>query len=153
DRGSLAMTEAERVTEAYDRIADVWRDDRVATATNFRERGLLDRLIAPLQPNACVLDVGCGCGVPIARYLADCGLRVTGLDSSVRMLDLARQAVPRAVFLHGDMRTTEVDGLFDAIVAWDSVFHIPRSEHAAVFRRLRSWLRPGGRLLMSLGGS
>src|SRR5262249_37767159 len=93
------------------------------------------------------------CGVPIARYLADRGLCVTGLDGSVRMLDLARLAVPEAAFLHGDMRLAEPVGPFDAIVAWDSVFHIPRSEHATVFSRFRSWLRPGGRLLVSLGGS
>ena len=69
------------------------------------------------------------------------------------LLELARRAVPEAVFLLGDMRTVEMGGPFDAIVAWDSVFHIPRSDHAAVFGRFRSWLRPGGRLLMSLGGS
>ena len=69
------------------------------------------------------------------------------------MLDLARRAVPGVTFLHGDMRVAEPGGPFDAIVAWDSVFHIPRAEHAAIFSRFRSWLRPGGRLLVSLGGS
>jgi SAM-dependent methyltransferase len=147
------MSDADRVTAAYDRIAEVWRDGRVISATNFRERLLLGRLIAPLARNACVLDVGCGCGVPIARYLADRGLRVTGLDGSARMVELARRAVPQAAFVHGDMRVADPVGLFDAILAWDSVFHIPRSEHAAVFRRFWSWLRPGGRLLVSLGGS
>jgi hypothetical protein len=33
------------------------------------------------------------------------------------------------------------------------VFHIPRVEHEGLFRRFRSWLGPGGRLLVSLGGS
>src|SRR5262245_66075362 len=52
-------------------------------------------------------------------------LKSLGLDGSARMLELARRAVPGAVFRHGDIRTAEVGGPFDAIVAWDSVFHIP----------------------------
>jgi cyclopropane fatty-acyl-phospholipid synthase-like methyltransferase len=51
------------------------------------------------------------------------------------------------------MRTADPGRAFDAVVAWDSVFHIPRVEHEGLFRRFRSWLRPGGRLLVSLGGS
>jgi cyclopropane fatty-acyl-phospholipid synthase-like methyltransferase len=147
------MSEAEQVTAAYDRIAEAWRAGRAAAGPEFRGRILLDRLIAPLPGDARILDVGCGCGIPIARHLADLGFRVAGLDGSARMVELARQAVPEADFLHGDMRTAEVAGPFDAVVAWDSVFHLPRSEHAAMFGRFGSWLRPGGRLLVSLGGS
>ncbi len=51
------------------------------------------------------------------------------------------------------MRSVRVDGPFDAIVAWDSLFHLPREDHHALFRRIAAWLRPGGRLLLSLGGS
>lgn len=147
------MSEADGVIAAYDRIAEAWRDARVGWATSFRERPLLDRLIAPLSRDDRLLDVGCGCGAPIALYLAECGFRVTGLDGSSRMLDLARRAVPGASFVQGDMRTANPGEPFDGIVAWDSVFHVPRADHALVFRRFHSWLRPGGRLLVSLGAS
>jgi hypothetical protein len=53
----------------------------------------------------------------------------------------------------GDMRTADPGGGFDALVAWDSVFHVLRVDHRAVLRRFRSWLRRGGRALVSLGGS
>jgi len=33
------------------------------------------------------------------------------------------------------MRTAHPDGPFDALVAWDSVFHVCRSEHASLFSR------------------
>ena len=69
------------------------------------------------------------------------------------MLDFARRAVAGAEFILGDMRNADPGGPFDAIVAWDSVFHIPRADHLAIFERFRSWLRPRGRLLVSLGGS
>ena len=100
-----------------------------------------------------MLDVGCGCGTPILEYLTGIGLAVTGLDAAGGMLAFARAAVPQSTFIHGDMRTADPGGPFDAIVAWDSVFHVPRTDHRSVFERFSSWLKPGGRLLVSLGGS
>jgi cyclopropane fatty-acyl-phospholipid synthase-like methyltransferase len=139
--------------QAYDRIARAWRDDRMGAAAPFRERVFVDRLVRPLSLGARVLDVGCGSGEPIAAYLVERGFQVVGLDASAGMLELARRAVPKAVFLLGDMQTADPGGPFDAVVAWDSVFHVPRTQHQAVLARFHSWLRPAGRLLLSLGGS
>ncbi len=147
------METAGRVIEAYDRIASAWRSDRGrAAAVEICRGGILARFLDPLPVGSCVIDVGCGCGEPLMAYLAARGLRVTGLDGSARMLDLARLAVPTAAFVLGDMRTANPGGPFDAVLAWDSVFHLPRCDHASMFTRFRSWLRPGGRLLLSLGG-
>jgi trans-aconitate methyltransferase len=147
------VAHSDEVIRAYDRIAEAWWAARVAEAATFRERPWVDRLALPLPPGARVLDAGCGCGVPITAHLVGLGFQVVGLDGSARLLELARAAVPGAQFVWGDMRTADPEGSFDAIVAWDSVFHLPRGEHGQVFRRFRSWLRPGGRLLVSLGGS
>lgn len=145
---------AKDVPAAYDRIAEAWRASRTPEARgDFPGRRFADRLTAPLPPASRVLDVGCGCGMPIAAYLVRHGFQVTGLDASARMIALAREAVPAAHFVHGDMRTADLEEVFDGLVAWDSVFHLPRTEHGAVFARFRAWLRPGGRLLVSLGGS
>src|SRR5262245_38080642 len=117
------MGTADGVTEAYDRIASAWQADRRATGVLCGAR-LLARLLDPLPAAARVLDVGCGCGEPVAAYLASRGFRVTGLDGSARMLEFARRAVPAATFLLGDMRVADPGGPFDAVVAWDSVFHL-----------------------------
>ena len=42
-------------------------------------------------------------------------------------------------------------GAFDAVVAFYSIIHIPRSEHALLIRKIAGWLRPGGRFLASFG--
>jgi cyclopropane fatty-acyl-phospholipid synthase-like methyltransferase len=139
------------VADAYDRAAGRWEATRGEATPALRR--LLDEFLAELPPGAAVLDVGCGSGVPVARALADAGCRVTGLDVSARLLDVARRAVPSAAFVHGDMRVAEPGGPFDGLVAWDSVFHVPRADHAALFRRFRGWLRDGGLLLLALGGS
>jgi len=139
--------------EAYDRVAVKWGRARLAGPDPFPERGLVERLVAPLTPGGRVLDAGCGVGQPIGQYLVNRRFEVVGLDASGRMIEIARHAVPGAHFVRGDMRTAEFARSFHAIVAWDSVFHIPRDEHRAVFTRFGCWLKPGGRLLVSLGGS
>lgn len=145
------MSETDSPGAAYDAVADSWR--RCRTEGSFKERPLLERLLASLPPGARILDLGCGSGEPITRFCADAGLQVVGVDTSARLLDYARRAVPGGTFLLGDMRTIRLEGEFDGIVAWDSVFHLPRTDHSALFLRLWHWLRPGGQLLLSLGGS
>ena len=39
---------------------------------------------------------------------------------------------------------------FDAVVAFYSIFHIPRDEHPNLFSRIHRWLKPGGYLLCTL---
>lgn len=78
---------------------------------------------------------------------------MTGLDVSKQLLKLASDKVPTARFVLGEMRTAEPSGPFDLVVAWDSVFHVPRVDHADVFARFASWLRPRAVLVMLLGGS
>jgi SAM-dependent methyltransferase len=98
-----------------------------------------------------VLDLGCGPGVPVARLL---GRRhaVIGVDRSWEMVALARQNVPHARFVHGDMGSIAFRSeTFEAVVAFHSLIHIPRIQHAALFARLGRWLRPGGHLVASLG--
>ena len=139
-----------QVTAAYDRAADRYVSAR-GPISDALER-LLERLMAPIPTGSPVFDVGCGSGV-IARYLVDRGCRVTGLDTSACLLAIASKAVPEGEFVQKDMRTADFERPFDALVAWDSVFHVPRTDHGGVFRLFHAWLRPGGRLLLSLGGS
>lgn len=125
----------------------------------MRERPLVDRFTALAAPGAHVLDLGCGTGVPITRHLLDHGFRVTGVDSSSEMLRRASARCPEAHFLLGDM--TEPDTLerigqlapFGGVVAWDSIFHVPRSQHSRLFAALFAWLSPGAPVLLSAGGS
>ncbi|HVH08479.1 MAG TPA: class I SAM-dependent methyltransferase, partial [Gemmatimonadales bacterium] len=138
---------------SYDAIAESWCAARSGSSAAFRERRFVEGLVAPLSPKARILDLGCGCGEPIGRWLADAGFELVGVDLSQRLLALAARALPHATLVHGDMRTVDLRGPFDAIVAWDSVFHLPRRDHPALFRRLAAWLAAGGRLLLSLGGS
>jgi ubiquinone/menaquinone biosynthesis C-methylase UbiE len=111
---------------------------------------LLKRL--PAQGGARVLDLGCGAGIPVARALATAGYTVIGVDGSAGQLSLARDHVPAAEFIHADMTAVEFPALsFDAVAAFYSITHVPRSRHDGLLRRVAGWLKPGGLLVASLG--
>lgn len=143
------------VSAAYDRVSEQWLATRPSQLYRTVAR-LLDVALAKVPAGGRALDVGCGAGVPITRELVSRGLSTTGLDFSKALLAIARREVAGACYVFGDVRTVPSSALgepFDFIVAWDSIFHVPRVDHEVVFARLASWLAPGGTILLSLGGS
>jgi 2-polyprenyl-3-methyl-5-hydroxy-6-metoxy-1,4-benzoquinol methylase len=89
--------------------------------------------------------------VPVTRWLAHRGFAVTGVDVSAKQLELARTYVPDGTFLKADM-TELVFGpeSFDAVVAFHSIIHVPRTEHPALLESIHRWLEPGGALLATM---
>lgn len=104
------------------------------------------------QERSRVLDLGCGAGVPLARDLTGLGHYVLGVDASARQIALARSNAPLAQFIHADMTTMDLqEASFDAVAAFYSITHVPRSEHAGFLKQIAQWLRPGGVFVASLG--
>ena len=138
---------------SYDYIAEQWHSNfRGQTYVN-RVLTYVDKILDGLPPGAKVLDLGCGTGNPIAKHIVQQGFRVVGVDQSRKMLEIAGSVVPEAEFIHGNMVDVQFADKFAAAVAWDSVFHVERKHHSAVFRKLANSLELGGRLLLSVGGS
>jgi SAM-dependent methyltransferase len=100
-----------------------------------------------------VLDAGCGEGYN-TRILARRGARMTGVDISERMIDLAREA-ERAQPLgiryertsYADL-TRFADASFDAVVSFMALMDGPRFDLA--MREAFRVLRPGGMLAFSI---
>jgi cyclopropane fatty-acyl-phospholipid synthase-like methyltransferase len=138
----------EFVREGYDRIAEAYATQR----DTFKSLPYLERFAAMLPPGGRVLDIGCGAGLPAARYLVEHGFGVTGIDISPRMVELARKNVPAGVFEVRDLLSLQhAEYAVAGIVALYSVFHVSRDEHESLFRVLRSYLREGGALLVTMG--
>lgn len=113
-------------------------------AVDAAVRTLLDRLPA----GARVLDVGSGTGRPAAEDLARAGHRVLGVDVSRAMVDIAREQVPDAEFVHADIRTWDTDERFDAVCAFFPFLQMTRAEVEDVLVGLHGRLEPAGLLAL-----
>ncbi|MFW9888193.1 MAG: class I SAM-dependent methyltransferase [Candidatus Thorarchaeota archaeon] len=135
------------VRDGYDNIAsqyDAYRDP-------FNNEAELSELMSLVEPSGHILDAGCGSGV-VSRALIDNGFQVTGIDISQKMIGIARQRIPDAEFIVGDMTALEFDNeTFDGIVSTYAVFHIPRTMHFSLFQDFHRLLKKGGALLFSIG--
>jgi 2-polyprenyl-3-methyl-5-hydroxy-6-metoxy-1,4-benzoquinol methylase len=136
---------------SYDAIAASWDAARV----DFygRERAYVDALLDGLPAASDVLDLGCGTGRPIAEYILSRGHRVTGVDQAEALLARARARLPQATWIASPIEAFTSSDRFDSIVCWDALFHIERSQHRMLFERFAGMLRPGGRLMLTAGGS
>jgi len=120
-------------------------------------RGLFDmtEVFASFYPRLNVekgmaLDLGCGAGEPFARWFVDRGWQVTGVDFSTRTLALASRYVPEMETVHADMCQVDFNpASYDVITAIYCLFHVPRNEQPALFRKMYRWLRPGGKGLFT----
>lgn len=79
------------VIDLYERHAHVYDRDR---GRSLQERAWLDRFLSHVRPGGTVLDMGCGMGEPIARYVISRGFRVVGVDASPSMIELWRARFP-----------------------------------------------------------
>jgi SAM-dependent methyltransferase len=141
------------VAEGYDRIHGTYAAWTAAGHDGLRRR-YIDRVFElGLALPAQALDLGCGTGKHATAYLVERGLQVIGVDLSPKSVQAARRDVPRASFLVGDMASIQLPAnSFDLVTAFYSLIHVPKEEHATVLANICSWLRPGGHLVVTMGG-
>lgn len=136
---------------SYNAIAEDW--DAARTTLSRHEPAFLDRLLIDMPLAGKILDLGCGTGRPIAEFLLKRGFDVTGVDQAEDLLALARQRLPQGRWLQARMESFEPDETYDGAVIWDSLFHIPRAQHAPILEKIVDCLRPGAKLMLTVGGS
>jgi SAM-dependent methyltransferase len=116
-------------------------------------RDMHEALVAALdlQPGEVLLDVGCGAG-NLAELAAATGARVTGIDLSPRLIDVAKERAAAGgyeiEYRVGDAESLSVeDASCDKVVS--SVGMIFAPDHDAVAREVARVTRPAGRLAFS----
>jgi cyclopropane fatty-acyl-phospholipid synthase-like methyltransferase len=146
------------VRDCYDVVGDAYAESRRRSGElspdEKRERSWYERFVALLPQSGRVLDLGCGNG---DLYLADLharGFRAVGVDLSHRQTARAHARCPQAIVVEGDAAQIEfADGMFDGILSYHAIFHMPRQEHAPLFARARRWLADGGVALLTMAES
>jgi demethylmenaquinone methyltransferase/2-methoxy-6-polyprenyl-1,4-benzoquinol methylase len=134
-------------TRYFDSIADKWDGWMDLDRTEARLREGLARF--EIGPDEAILDVGCGTGNltrALLAFLSERG-RVTALDPSARMLELARekQGDRRVTFLQGQASDLVLgDGTMDRVICFSVWPHLedPRRTLRELGRVLkgRGWL-------------
>lgn len=134
---------------------DAGRTRRFVMAMHGRAMGMAAAMMPFLDPDpdaATLLDVGSGPGT-FSRLLAETRprLRVTQFDlpavvAIAQELAAASPAADRIRYAAGDYRTDDLGGPYDAILYCGALHQENEATAQLVFQRLRSALRPGGRL-------
>jgi len=141
--------ERDLVRRGYDALSYHYRSD---DADDGRYAPWLADLHRRLPTSAKVLDLGCGCGIPVGRSLANAGHHVTGVDISDVQIERARRLVPTGTFLRADaIRLDLPPASFDAVVCLYALIHMPLVTQPGLIRRITMWLRRGGWLLATVG--
>ncbi|EBA11652.1 class I SAM-dependent methyltransferase [Roseobacter sp. CCS2] len=143
--------QAQDVIPTYERVGQTWAKQR---NRSLMEKQWLDRFLtaAPRASGTVrALDLGCGSGQPIATYMAERGASLTGVDATDTMTQLYAQNLPQAEVIKADMRTLNLDRTFDAILAWDSFFHLSADDQRGMFARFAAHCAPRATLMFTSG--
>lgn len=132
----------------YERHATAFDRDR---GNRLVERAWFERFRDVMPDGADVLDLGCGSGEPVARYLIEAGYRVTGVDSAPTLIGLCRSRFPDETWIAGDMREVSLARRFGGVVAWNSFFHLTPDDQRKMFRIFADHAGPGAALMFTSG--
>lgn len=132
-----------------------WLDDSddssIAIATDRFTDLMISKL--PVGPGDRVLDLGCGIGKPAIQLVKATGASVLGISINQDQVDLgtARAASEgvsdRASFELADaLKLPFDDHSFDAVLAFESIVHMPRM---TALREIARVLKPGGRVALT----
>lgn len=133
-----------RIAPAYASPASGTDDDRIYA--QFRD--VLWHSLGDVRGRK-VLDVGCGAGW-LSRLLLDAGAEVVGVDGAAKLLELARQAAPTAMFMEHDLVAglPPLDHQFDRVVAYMLLQDLPAID--VLLASIHDVLTPGGRFVFTI---
>lgn len=138
------------VKKGYDKVAVTYMRARY----QYINTRYLEKLNSMLAPGSTILDLGCGSGKPVDLFLINNGHNVTGIDISEKQIQLANVNVPKAEYAIKDILTLkESEYRVDAVVSLYTIIHLPRETHVGLFKKINTFLPPGGLILVTMGYS
>jgi cyclopropane fatty-acyl-phospholipid synthase-like methyltransferase len=103
-----------------------------------------------LPPNASILDLGCGPGVPISQILIDRGFNVHAVDASSSMVAAFRARFPDAPIECAAVEDSNFFGkTFDAVIAWGLFFILDDQTQFNLISKISQALKSGGQFLVT----
>ncbi|MFD0313190.1 class I SAM-dependent methyltransferase [Streptomyces flavalbus] len=144
----LAVQALSSVERGYDLLAPKF--DHTPFRTPDAVLDAVAAALGRLGPFDAGLDLCCGTGAGLRALAPVCRERITGVDFSAGMLDVARERTPdeadgpRVSWVRADARALPFGPAFDLVVSFGAFGHFLPRELPGLFTGVRSVLRPGG---------
>jgi SAM-dependent methyltransferase len=133
----------------YNKIANDWVTDH--DKDTWWQEGT-DIFLESLPKGSHILDVGCGGGIKSA-YMQNKGYKVTGIDFSAKMIEIAKKKNSRIDFEVIDLYELEsYSKMFDAIFAQAVLLHIPKTRIMEVLQKMYGKLKTKGLFYIGVKG-
>lgn len=138
------------VTRCYNknRYNEIYRAHKQLTTFEHSTINVYLKKLSSIRP--CILDIGCGAGVPFDAFFSNHGCDIVGIDISSAQINRAKKNVPSAKFIKADFMSYEDDTLYDGAVLFYSLFHIQREYHLTVMQKIYDLLTPQGKVLLNI---
>lgn len=143
------MIDNRKVAEFFDRLSDGWDEKNVQNGEVIEK--ILD--LAGIEAGTSVLDVGCGTGLLIPKYLERKTALVTAVDISRGMIAKAKAKYGKTgvLFLAADAAVYPYGRRFDRIVIYNAFPHF--SDPPTLLAHLAQYLEEDGILTVAHGAS
>jgi ubiquinone/menaquinone biosynthesis C-methylase UbiE len=141
------MKEIEVTRESYEQIAPTYA--QVSATMSETLLTFAQKFLESLEPNANILDVGCGPGRDMAWFESH-NINVTGVDYTKAMLEIARTKV-HGTLVQSDMRKMPFDANSrNGIWCSASLLHLPKTDSPAALLEFKRILKPNGILFLAV---
>lgn len=138
------MINKQKTISTYDSVA--YEYDKLYSEQSCHMKDLLKYI----EKESAILDLGCGAGNN-AIYLSNLGHKVTGIDASDNMINIAKNKKSNAKFIKGDVsRLNFDDNSFNCIILSYVLCHLTNKQVADCLSQLNHILREKGILFIEL---
>ena len=131
------------VKKDYNTIAEQYSEE---FGKIYEDEDVINEFISKLKPNSKILDLGGGTGKLTDLFIKK-GYEAICYDFSLEMMKKAKEFYPNIPYILDDMLNMEQHfkkNTFDGIIAFYSLFHIPREDINNVFASINNLLNEDG---------
>jgi SAM-dependent methyltransferase len=94
-----------------------------------------------------LLDIGCGPGLFLKDFLGK--MKLTGIDISIAMVNIARKEIPNANIFHGHFLKYDFNRKFDTIYSIGVLIYVSKSQVEFFFKKIFDLLNDNGIVFIS----
>jgi SAM-dependent methyltransferase len=144
----IILKNEKKIFKAYNDLA--WTERIICSVEDYQEESeIFRKAILDKSKNESETLLHLGCGAGFHDYTLKKYFKITGVDMSEGMLDIAHEINPDITYLQGDMQNIKLREYFDAVIIPDSIGYMTTTEDLQkAIHTAYDHLKPGGILLV-----